>query len=69
METGLDLFLFQECLDSERPSACIANEIECCEELGITATPTYVCDGRTVVGAISEDDLAKMIEESRVDRE
>jgi len=60
-ETGLNHEAFNECLDSGRADECIENDIKCCKELGIHATPTYLCEDEKFVGGIKEDEMIERI--------
>jgi len=62
-EIGLNNEVFNECLDSGRADECIENDIKCCQELCIHATPTYLCDDEKFVGGIKEDELVERIKQ------
>jgi protein-disulfide isomerase len=64
---GLDMARFTEALDAMRHSETIARDKQLGEKLGLFATPTFIVNGRMVVGAppypafkgIVEEELAR----------
>lgn len=59
--TGLDKEKFEKCINSNLPAEKVHDDILESIELKIMATPTYVCDGNTLPGAISKKTLKKII--------
>jgi len=52
---GLDHAQFLACLDSDPPREAVRRDIEAAKALGITSTPTFFLNGRTLRGALETD--------------
>ncbi|OGL07607.1 MAG: hypothetical protein A3F92_03425 [Candidatus Rokubacteria bacterium RIFCSPLOWO2_12_FULL_71_22] len=64
VELGLDRAQFARCLDERRYAASVEADVAQAQALGITSTPTFLINGRTVVGALSIDDLRWLVNEA-----
>lgn len=50
-EIGLDMALFNACLQSEETRATVLEDFNGAASLGVTATPTFFINGRFLSGA------------------
>lgn len=58
---SLDRSKFLACLDSDRPRQRIEQDVREGTRLGVTSTPTFYLNGRTVTGALEPDKLEHAI--------
>jgi protein-disulfide isomerase len=63
VELGLDATTFNQCLDSGKHAAEWKRDAEDAERYGVTSTPAFFINGRMVVGAVPEDQFARVIDE------
>jgi protein-disulfide isomerase len=63
VELGLDAAAFNQCLDAGKHSAEWQQDAQDAERYGVTSTPAFFINGRMVVGAVPEDQFAKVIDE------
>ncbi len=63
-EIGLDRATFVQCLDSHRFAADIDADIAEARALGVTATPTFLINGRPLVGLHSFEVFRSMVDEA-----
>ena len=61
-EAGLKVGEFNACLESEASRVVVEQELEEARQLGVTGTPTFIINGRKVVGAISFDVFKREID-------
>lgn len=61
-EMGLDVDLFNACMDSERYADEIQADLEEGERAGVTGTPTFYINGQPLVGAQPLDAIVQVIE-------
>ncbi len=50
-DLGLDTAAFNGCLDSGTHSALVAGQTQAAQQVGVRSTPTFVLNGRPVIGA------------------
>ena len=50
-ELGLDTAAFDECLDSGKYTSVVKNETQATQALGVRSTPTFLINGKPVIGA------------------
>jgi protein-disulfide isomerase len=62
-DLGLDMAVFQGCLDSDKHVPAITASFDSAGELGIGGTPTFFINGRMIVGARSIDEFRAIIDE------
>jgi protein-disulfide isomerase len=62
-QVGLDPGAFRDALDRRRYRAAVEADARLAADLGITGTPTFVINGRKLVGAQPVDAFAKVIDE------
>jgi protein-disulfide isomerase len=62
-ELGLDTAAFSECLDSHRYQAEVEADASDAANAGITSTPSFVINGRVLVGALPFADFKSVIDE------
>jgi protein-disulfide isomerase len=62
---GLDVAAWQACLDTPDPTARVNADIVLGSQLGIPGTPTFVVNGKVVLGAVAESGLRAAIEQAR----
>ena len=60
---GLDTARFNECLDSGKHAASIAEDVKLGTELGVQSTPTVFVNGRPLVGAQPLEYFQAVVEE------
>jgi protein-disulfide isomerase len=60
---GLDATKFGECLDSGKFTAEWQADMAEGQKAGVNATPTFIANGRIVVGAKSLEEMSKMLDE------
>jgi protein-disulfide isomerase len=60
-ELGLDTQRFNDCLDSQRYKPKVDSDIKTGSELGVPGTPTLFFNGLPVIGAKSEEEYTKII--------
>jgi protein-disulfide isomerase len=61
-EVGLDPGRFSECLTSQRSSDVVVRDMEEAKRLGITGTPTFIVNGSVLPGAVTSEQLRKLID-------
>jgi protein-disulfide isomerase len=61
---GLDRADFARCLDTRRHAAAVDRDIREARALGITATPSFVVNGRVVVGAYPVEAFRDLVNEA-----
>jgi hypothetical protein len=61
-KAGLQLSLFQECLDSAESRLAIAADLQEAKRLGIDSTPTFLINGKLLRGAASFDQFKLTID-------
>lgn len=59
---GLDLPRFSVCLASDASRAAILKDLQEARQFGISATPTFIVNGRLVRGAVGLDEFTTIIE-------
>lgn len=64
-DLGLETEAFAECLDSGRHTATVQSETRYSQSLGARSTPTFLVNGRPVVGAQPFEVFQQIIEEER----
>lgn len=62
-ELDLDTDEFNECLDSGRYAALIQNMTTIARQIGVQSTPTFVLNGKGVIGAKDFTEFAAMIDD------
>lgn len=62
VEIGLNAEAFDECLDSGKYAQLVEEESGFARSLGVSSTPTFVLNGRPLVGAQSFEVFQEMIE-------
>jgi protein-disulfide isomerase len=60
---GLDTASFNACLDSGKETAAVQVDMKAGSKAGVNGTPAMFVDGRFINGAVSADDLSKVIDE------
>ncbi len=60
---GLDVERFEHCLESGRYESQIAEDMQAGRKVGISATPTFIINGRMISGALSFDDFKERIDQ------
>jgi protein-disulfide isomerase len=60
---GLDVATFESCLMSGKYQAAVQKDVEEAARLGLTSTPTFLINGRTLSGAQPLETFARTIEE------
>lgn len=61
-EAGLDEEQLAGCLKGQHYAQTVADEFQAARKLGVTATPTFLVNGRKVVGAQSYEKWVEIIE-------
>lgn len=64
-ELGLDTQTFDECLDSGKYTSLVQNETQAAQSLGVRSTPSFLVNGKAVVGAQPFEVFQQSIEEAR----
>jgi protein-disulfide isomerase len=59
---GLDAQVFNGCLESGRYAGLVAGETQAAQQLGVRSTPTFLVNGRPVLGAQPFDVFAEYID-------
>ena len=67
-DVGLSREKFTACLDGHRFAAAVEADVQQARALGIRNTPTFVINGRLVVGALPVEDFRKLIDEALKER-
>jgi protein-disulfide isomerase len=62
-ELKLDEKQFESCLAASKYKATVENDRKDADRAGITATPTFFINGITIVGAETEENLSRVIDE------
>jgi protein-disulfide isomerase len=60
---GMDAAAFDKCLDSGKYTAEWQKDSQDAEKYGVTSTPAFFINGRPIVGAMPEDQFARVIDE------
>jgi protein-disulfide isomerase len=63
-ELGLDLADFTRCVDERRYGAQVEADVVQAQALGINGTPTFLINGRKVVGGLPVDELRAIVEDA-----
>jgi protein-disulfide isomerase len=63
-ELGLDRDEFARCLDERRFAADVERDVAQAQALGIRSTPSFLVNGRPVVGAVSLEEFRSIVEEA-----
>jgi predicted DsbA family dithiol-disulfide isomerase len=63
-ELGLDREEFARCLDERRFAADVEQDVAQAQALGIRSTPSFLINGRPVVGAVSLEEFRSIVEEA-----
>lgn len=50
-DLGLDTDKFNDCLDTGKFTSLVEQEYELAQQVGVSSTPTFVINGRPVIGA------------------
>lgn len=61
-EMGLDTKVFNECLDSGKYTQFVQDQANFAQQLGVQSTPTFIINGRGIVGAQSFDTFKQVID-------
>ncbi len=64
VELGLDRADFVRCLDERRFAAAVEADVSQARALGINGTPTFLVNGRTLVGAHPIETFRSVIDEA-----
>jgi Predicted dithiol-disulfide isomerase involved in polyketide biosynthesis len=67
-ELGLDREEFARCLDERRFASEIDQDIQQAQALGINSTPTFLINGRIVIGATSIEEFRSIIDQALQER-
>jgi protein-disulfide isomerase len=62
-ELGLDMAAFTSCLDDQRYQAEVDADSSDAARLGLSSTPTFIINGRVLVGALPYADFKQVIDE------
>ena len=65
VELGLDTQAFDECLDSGKYASIVQNETQAAQSLGVRSTPTFLLNGKPIIGAQPFEVFQQSIEEAR----
>jgi len=63
-EAGVDPEKVEESLAASEHEAAISRDFERGQQMGITGTPTFIVNGRTIVGAQPKEEFERVIEEA-----
>jgi predicted DsbA family dithiol-disulfide isomerase len=63
-ELGLDGGRFARCLDERRYADAVEADVDQARALGVTGTPTFLINGRTLVGAHPVETFREIIAEA-----
>jgi protein-disulfide isomerase len=61
-DLGLDTSAFNECLDTGKYTQTIKDQTSFARQLGVQSTPTFIVNGKGVVGAQSYDYFKQLID-------
>jgi protein-disulfide isomerase/uncharacterized membrane protein len=61
---GLDLAMFADCLDADRTTTALAEDIALAHQAGVRATPTILVNGWTFEGALSRERLMRILDDT-----
>jgi protein-disulfide isomerase len=67
-ELGLDRDEFARCLDERRFAADVDRDVAQAQALGINSTPTFLINGRLVIGASTTDEFRSIIDKALQER-
>jgi protein-disulfide isomerase len=59
---GLDTTAFDECLDTGKYTQLVTDQTNYARQIGVQSTPTFIINGRGVVGAQSYDYFKQIID-------
>jgi protein-disulfide isomerase len=62
-ELGLDTAGFTRCLDRHQFAAAVDEDVEQARALGIRATPSFLVNGRSVVGALPIESFRRIVDD------
>jgi protein-disulfide isomerase len=62
-DLGLDLAIFTACLDDHRTQAEVKADAADATRLGLSGTPSFVINGRILIGAVPYEDFKTIIDE------
>jgi predicted DsbA family dithiol-disulfide isomerase len=63
-ELGLDRAAFTKCLDERRFAAAVEADVAQARALGISGTPTFLINGRQLVGAHPIETFRSVVDEA-----
>ena len=63
-DLGLDRAAFTKCLDERRFAAAVEADVAQAKALGISGTPTFLINGRQLVGAHPSETFRSVIDEA-----
>ena len=61
-QLGLDEDVFSQCLDSGKYTEIVQQEIQMAQQLGVQSTPTFIINGKPVIGAQPFESFQQVIE-------
>ncbi len=61
-EIGLDKSKFQACISSDKSKAAVQQDVAKATEMGITGAPSFLFNGRKMVGAEPYENFSRMVE-------
>jgi predicted DsbA family dithiol-disulfide isomerase len=61
-ELGLDTAAFNECLDSGKYTDIVEQETTAAQQIGVQSTPSFVINGRPIIGAQPFESFVEVIE-------
>jgi len=50
-DLGLDTYEFNDCLDTGKYTSLVEQEYQMSRQIGVSSTPTFMLNGRPVIGA------------------
>lgn len=65
VDLGLDMAAFDECLDSGKYTSIVQNETQAAQSMGVRSTPTFLINGKPVLGAQPFEVFQQYIEAAR----
>jgi len=61
-QLGLDVDAFSQCLDSGKYTEIVQKEKQMAQQLGVQSTPTFVINGRPIIGAQPFESFQQVID-------
>jgi protein-disulfide isomerase len=61
-DLGLDAAKFNDCLDSNRYTSQIDQDLQVAQQIGVRSTPTFIVNGQPVMGAQPFEQFQSLIE-------